>query len=71
MTLICLKIFLKKIKPNLGENLRLKQRQSIETIKMIVAKKDKNIKGNYTAKIKEYAHMISDIHDLQQETKKK
>ena len=37
---------------------------------MIVAKKDKNIKGNYTAKIKEYAHMISDIHDLQQETKK-
>ena len=36
---------------------------------MIMAKKDKDIKGSYTAKIKEYAHMISDIYDLQQETK--
>ena len=38
---------------------------------MIMAKKDKDIKGSYTAKIKEYAHMISDIYDLQQETKEK
>ena len=36
-----------------------------------MAKKDKDIKGSYTAKIKEYAHMISDIYDLQQETKEK
>ena len=33
-----------------------------ETIKMITAKKNKNIKGNYLAKIKEYTCMISDIY---------
>ena len=42
-----------------------------ETIKIITAKKDKNIKGNYLAKIKEYTCMISDIYDLQQNTKEK
>ena len=42
-----------------------------ETIKIITAKKDENIKGNYLAKIKEYTCMISDIYDLQQNTKEK
>ena len=38
---------------------------------MITAKKDKNIKGYYLAKIKEYTCMISDIYDSQQNTKEK
>ena len=42
-----------------------------ETIKMITAKKDKNIKGNYLAKIKEFTCMISDIYDSQLNTKEK
>ena len=40
-----------------------------ETIKIITAKKDKNIKDNYLAKIKEYACIISDIYDWLQNTK--
>ena len=42
-----------------------------ETIKMIAAKKDKNIKSNYMSKIEKYAYMISDIYDLPQNTKEK
>ena len=42
-----------------------------KTINMITGKKDKNIKGNYLNKIKEYAYMISDIYDSQQKTKEK
>ena len=42
-----------------------------ETIKMITAKKDKNIKGNYLAKIKEFTCMINDIYDSQLNTKEK
>ena len=35
---------------------------------MITAKKDKNIKGDYLAKIKEYTYTISDIYYSQQNT---
>ena len=39
-----------------------------KTINMITAKKDKNIKGDYLAKIKEYTCTISDIYYSQQNT---
>ena len=42
-----------------------------ETIKIITAKKDENIKDNYLAKIKEYTCMISDIYDSLQNPKEK
>ena len=72
MILRYLKIFLKIIKPNLRKNLRLKQRQlQLKLLKGLQPKKDKNIKGNYFAKIKEYTCMISDIYDSQQNTKEK
>ena len=72
MILRYLKIFLKIIKPNLRKNLRLKQRQlQLKLLKGLQPKKDKNIKGDYFAKIKEYTCMISDIYDSQQNTKEK
>ena len=72
MILKYLKIFLKRINPNLRRNLRLKQRQSqLKPLKCLQLKKIKNIKGNYLAKIKEYACVISDIYDLQQNANEK
>ena len=66
------KDFCKKDKTKFKRKLKTKmETNTTETIKMIMAEKDKDIKGNCTAKIKEYAHMISDIYDLQQETKEK
>ena len=42
-----------------------------ETIKIISAKKDKNIKGNHMSKIEKYTYMISDIYDSMQNTGEK
>ena len=66
------KDFSKENKTKFKKNLKTEiETIPTETIKIITAKKDKNIKGNYLAKIKECTCMISDIYDLQQNTKEK